>query len=101
MGPSESGAKDQMSERRISSSLDLKGVKCPLNFVKIKIELEKMQSGENLEVILDGGEPIQNVPRAIKEEGHKIVKVDKELDDTFRLLIKKDGGRDSGQIHRR
>lgn len=92
--PNEPGAKNQMSEQGINSSLNLKGVKCPLNFVKIKIELEKMQSGENLEVILDGGEPIQNVPRAIKEEGHKIIKVDEEPDNSFRLLIKKDGGCD-------
>jgi tRNA 2-thiouridine synthesizing protein A len=90
--PDEQGAKNKMPEEEVNSSLDLKGVKCPLNFVKVKIELEKMQSGENLEVILDGGEPIQNVPRAIKEEGHKIIKVDNERDNSFRLLIKKDGG---------
>lgn len=46
-----------------------------------------MQSGENLEIILDGGGPIRDVPRAIKEEGHKIVKVDRESDDTDGVIV--------------
>lgn len=69
--------------------LDLTGVACPLNFVKTKLKLEEMGNGETLEVILDDGEPIQNVPRAIKEEGHQIVDVKKIDENHFRLLIKK------------
>lgn len=69
--------------------LDLTGVACPLNFVKTKLKLEEMGNGETLEVILDDGEPIQNVPRAVKEEGHQIVDVKKIDENHFRLLIKK------------
>ncbi len=67
-------------------TLDLRGVLCPMNFVKTKLKLESMESGELLEVVLDSGEPIQNVPKSVKEEGHKIVEVKKE-DDHFRLKI--------------
>jgi len=63
-------------------------VMCPTNFVKTKLKLEAMDEGEVLEVILDSGEPIQNVPKSVKEEGHKIVKVEKE-DGAFKLMIKK------------
>lgn len=76
-------------------SVNLKGVVCPLNFVKTKVKLEAMRDGEILEVLLDDGEPIQNVPRSIKEEGHKIVKVEQLPDTSYRLLIKK-GGYDAG-----
>lgn len=82
-----------MSEQGVNSSLNLTGVKCPLNFVKIKLRLEHIEDGRNLEVIIDDGEPMQNVPRAIKEEGHKIIKVEKGLDNSFKLLIKKGAGK--------
>lgn len=77
-----------MNEIKIDQSLDLKGVTCPNNFVKTKLKLEDMQSGEILEVIIDDGEPIKNVPRAIKEEGHQILKAEK-IDRYWKLLIKK------------
>ncbi|MFQ5442691.1 MAG: sulfurtransferase TusA family protein [Thermodesulfobacteriota bacterium] len=77
-----------MSEIKADAHLDLRGVMCPTNFVKTKLKLEAMDDGEVLEVILDSGEPIQNVPKSVKEEGHKIVMVEKE-DGAFRLMIKK------------
>lgn len=73
---------------KVDEKLDLRGVICPMNFVKTKLKLEEMLSGQILEVILDDGEPIRNVPRSIREEGHKIIKVEK-LDNAFKLLIKK------------
>ena len=68
--------------------IDLRGVLCPINFVKTKLKLEMMDSGQILEVILDDGEPIRSVPRSIKEEGHRVVKVE-NIDGAYRLLIKK------------
>lgn len=70
------------------ASLDLRGVVCPINFVKTKLKLEMMNPGEVLEVILDSGDPIQNVPKSIKEEGHKIVEVKKE-GEFFRLKVQR------------
>lgn len=68
--------------------IDLRGVLCPINFVKTKLKLEMMDSGQVLEVILDDGEPIRSVPRSVKEEGHKIIKVE-TMEGAYRLLIKK------------
>ncbi len=68
--------------------IDLRGVLCPINFVKTKLKLEMLDSGQVLEIILDDGEPIRSVPRSIKEEGHKIVKVE-NIDGAYRLLIRK------------
>ena len=70
------------------STLDLRGVMYPINFVKTKLKLESMEPGEVLEVILDSGDPIQNVPKSIKEEGHKIVEVKKE-GDFFRIKVQR------------
>lgn len=77
-----------MSKIRPNEVLNLEGVVCPNNFVKTKLRLEEMEQGEILEVILDDGDPIRNVPRAVKEDGHKILKVEK-IDNKWRLLIRK------------
>lgn len=77
-----------MNEIKPDEVLDLEGVACPNNFVKTKLKLEDMEQGQILEIILDDGEPIKNVPRAVKEEGHEILKVEK-IDDKWKLLIKK------------
>ncbi len=77
-----------MNEVRVDQRIDLSGVICPNNFVKTKLKLEEMQAGQILEVILDEGEPIKNVPRAVKEEGHQILKVEK-IGKYWRLLIRK------------
>lgn len=73
---------------RIYTSLDVTQDICPITFVKTKLELERMEKGQILEVILNDGEPIQNVPRSVKNEGHKIIAVEK-VGDKFRLLIER------------
>lgn len=77
-----------MSENVIDEKIDLRGVLCPINFVKTKLKLEMMEEGQVLEVTLDDGEPMRNVPRSIKEEGHKIIKVEK-LGEDYKICIKK------------
>lgn len=77
-----------MNEIKPDQYLDLKGVPCPNNFVRVKLKLEEMRSGEVLEVILDAGEPIKNVPRSVKEEGHQIISVE-QGPGSYKLLIKK------------
>jgi sulfite reductase (ferredoxin) len=57
---------------------DYRGVACPMNFVKTKLVLETMNSGQQLEILLDDGEPIENVPNSVKLEGHKILKQEKD-----------------------
>ena len=72
----------------VKKSLDLHGVVCPLNFVKTKLALEELGAGEFLEVIIDEGDAMLNIPRSLKEEGHRIIKVT-PLGETFKLLIEK------------
>lgn len=78
-----------MENLKPDANLDLRGVICPLNFVKTKLKLEEMKKGEILEVLLDEGEPIKNVPRSVKEEGHQIIKVEK-LGQAYKILIRKE-----------
>ena len=68
---------------------DFKGVKCPINFVKVKIELSKIKSGETMGFILDYGEPIENVPGSVQAEGHEIIKIDDNYDGSNLLVVRK------------
>ncbi len=68
--------------------LDLRGISCPINYVKAKLKLETMETGEDLELLLSDGEPILNVPKSAKEDGNEILKVE-PVEDYFRVVIKK------------
>ncbi|WDT76502.1 MAG: sulfurtransferase TusA family protein [Candidatus Manganitrophus sp.] len=80
---------DMSVQKEVDASLDLSGVACPMNFVKTKLQLEEMDAGQLLEVIIDDGEPIRNVPRSVQAEGHKILKNEKLPDGHFKLVIEK------------
>lgn len=54
-------------------TIDLRGVSCPTNFVKAKLALEELDDGQQAEILLDDGEPVKNVPRSLKAEGHKLL----------------------------
>jgi sulfite reductase (ferredoxin) len=67
---------------------DFRNVACPMNFVKTKIELSTMKSGEILEILLDDGQPIQNVPGSVKAEGHIILE-QTQIEEYWSVLIQK------------
>ncbi|MDX2241787.1 MAG: sulfurtransferase TusA family protein [Leptolyngbyaceae cyanobacterium bins.302] len=58
------------------AQLDLRGTPCPINFVKTKLRLEQMSPGELLEVWLDPGEPMEQVPDSLTMEGYTIEQVE-------------------------
>ncbi len=74
-----------------SRLLDLRGVKCPFNYVKAKLQLETMETGSLLQLFLDDGEPIINVPTSLKNDGQEILEMEKEEKGHYRLLVKKNG----------
>ncbi|MDR3301027.1 MAG: sulfurtransferase TusA family protein [Spirochaetaceae bacterium] len=74
-----------------SAKIDITNVVCPITFVKVKVALEELNDGERLEIRLNDGEPIQNVPRSLKDEGHKVAGVTKNDDGTFTLIVVKGG----------
>jgi len=56
-------------------AIDLRGVACPLNFVKAKLALEKIDVGQVLDVLLNGGEPMRNVPDSFAQQGQEVLEV--------------------------
>jgi TusA-related sulfurtransferase len=80
-----------MSDQQDDARVDITTVVCPVTFVKTKVALEELEDGQVLEVRLNDGEPIQNVPRSLKDEGHKVASVTKNEDGTYVLRVIKGG----------
>ena len=80
------GGTDNATSARANAHLDLRGTPCPINFVRTKLRLEQMSPGSILEVWLDPGEPIEQVPDSLKMEGYQIEALD-ERQDFFSLLV--------------
>lgn len=80
-----------MADYNIDDTVDITDVVCPVTFVKAKVALEELDDGQILAVRMNDGEPVQNVPRSIKEEGHQILKLNANEDGTYTLIVKKIG----------
>ena len=78
-------------EIQADEKVDITDVVCPVTFVKTKVALEELDDGQILQVHLNDGEPVQNVPRSVKEEGHQILKLFTNDDGTYELFIRKVG----------
>jgi TusA-related sulfurtransferase len=69
--------------------VDITDKVCPLTFVKAKVAIDELDDGEVIAIRMNDGEPVQNVPRSIKEEGHQILKLFDNEDGTYTLFVKK------------
>lgn len=78
-------------EYKIDDTVDITDVTCPTTFVKAKVALEELDEGQVLSIRMNDGEPVQNVPRSIKEEGHKVLDLIDNNDGTFTLIVEKVG----------
>ena len=73
----------------IKFKLDITMEKCPMTFVKTKIELEKLKKGDVLEVLLSEGEPMDNVPKLAKEQGYNVKRIFHIGEDVYKVVIQK------------
>lgn len=80
-----------MSENKADAYVDITDVVCPVTFVKAKVALEELIEGQTLEIKLNDGEPIQNVPRSLKNEKHMVSSVEKNPDGTYSITVIKGG----------
>ena len=82
-----------MAERppvEADAKIDITGVVCPVTFVKVKMALDDLEIGRILAIRLNDGEPVQNVPRSLKEEGQKVLRLNDNRDGTYELIVRKE-----------
>lgn len=65
---------------RPDEHMDLRGTPCPINFIRTKLKLEQLRPDSLLEVWLDSGEPIEQVPESLRMEGYQIERIEPRSD---------------------
>jgi phosphate transport system ATP-binding protein len=84
-----------IEEHKINRELNLKGTICPGNFVKAKLALEELETGQVLKIIVDYKPAVSEVPKAMEYEGHKILEVKRLNKTDWEIIIQK---QDKGYI---
>lgn len=74
---------------KFDSEVDITDVVCPVTFVKAAAALDELEEGQILSIRMNSGEPVQNVPRSIKDDGHQILKLIENDDGTYSLFVRK------------
>ena len=69
--------------------IDITSEVCPMTFVRTRLALDRMQAGQTLLVHLRGEEPLRNVPRTAREQGHEVVSMDTDATGVAHLLLRR------------
>lgn len=72
-------------------TVDLRGVTCPSNYVRARLALEPLAVGEEIEVLLDAGEPVRNVPSSLRGDGDQVLSLSQE-GDHYRMRVRRGDG---------
>ena len=76
------------SQAQGDALLDLRGTPCPINFVRTKLRLEQMPPNSLLEVWLDPGEPIEQVPDSLTMAGYQLELIENRQ-EFFALFVRR------------
>ena len=76
-------------KKAADQELDISNEVCPMTFVRTRLVLDRMAPGETLLVRLKGDEPLRNVPRTAREQGHEIISLEMGSDGISRLLLRR------------
>jgi TusA-related sulfurtransferase len=71
--------------------LDIRNELCPMTFVRTRLALDRMKPGQVLRVRLRGAEPLANVPRTAREQGHEVLALEPDPEGSAILLIRRGG----------
>jgi tRNA 2-thiouridine synthesizing protein A len=58
-----------------------------MTWVRLKLRLEALSAGDTLEVLLKGDEPLRNLPRNARDDGHGVRSLEVLPDGTARMVL--------------
>jgi tRNA 2-thiouridine synthesizing protein A len=73
----------------VDQELDITGEVCPMTFVRTRLALDRMAPGQVLRVRLRGDEPLRNVPRTAREQGHEVLLLETDTAGVATLLLRR------------
>lgn len=69
--------------------LDITREVCPMTFVRTRLALDRLATGQTLLVHLRGAEPVENVPRTARAQGHAVLSMETDGQGVSHLLLRK------------
>ena len=78
-----------MADLMSDVTLDIRTEVCPYTFVRSKLALEEMTTGDILEVLLGNSESASNVPRSLEGEGHEILALERPENGLWKVVVRK------------
>lgn len=78
-----------MGEVKFDNAIDIRGLVCPMTFVRAKLAIEDMEQGEVLKVTLDYPEALRSIPKSMKELGHETLCSNEIAPGQWELYIRK------------
>jgi tRNA 2-thiouridine synthesizing protein A len=82
---------DMTDTETADQELDITKEVCPMTFVRTRLALDRMRPGQVLRVRLRGEEPLRNVPRTAREQGHQVLSLETDADGVATLLLRRSG----------
>ena len=77
------------NKQAVDQELDITAEVCPMTFVRTRLALDRMEPGQTLRVRLRGDEPLRNVPRTAREQGHEVLSLEAASDGVAILLLRR------------
>ncbi|MBI4396165.1 MAG: sulfurtransferase TusA family protein [Elusimicrobia bacterium] len=75
-------------EFKVDRTIDARGLLCPMPTVKASFALEKMSSGQTLELLADDPVTKRDLPGWCRDVGHELLSIVEE-GEAFRLFIRR------------
>jgi TusA-related sulfurtransferase len=72
-----------------TTTLDITKDRCPMTFVKAKLQLEQLEEGDVLEILLTEGEPLDKVPKTCTEQGYQVLEITPVRDNIHKVVVRK------------
>jgi len=80
---------DMERESSPAERLDLRGVRCPLNWARARVRLEDLPSGARLVLLVDDPRAVRDIPRAAEASGYAVAEVSDRADGSWQIDILK------------
>lgn len=72
----------------VVAELDLVGIRCPLNWAKAKVRLERLEPEQAVVLWIDDPRGVRDIPRAAEAEGYDVVTVEPH-GERWRIVIQR------------
>lgn len=69
--------------------LDLRGVRCPLNWAKARVRLDQLPAGGCLVLVVDDPRAVRDIPRAAEATGYSVAEVSHQASGSWLIEIHK------------